>query len=61
MSKYVIKNKPEGHKKIWDVKTHKVLATFDKNNEAVVENKTIADSLKKLGYEYEVEENSDKD
>ena len=47
---YTITNKAGGHKKIWSVKEGKVLLTFDNNNKAVVDSKTVADRLKKLGY-----------
>lgn len=47
---YKITNKPNGLKKIFGLKEGKIIVEFGKDNTAVVNDKEIADRLKKIGY-----------
>lgn len=55
---YKITNKPNGLKKIFGLKEGKVIVEFGKDNTAIIDDKTIAGRLKKIGYGVEEIEQS---
>ncbi len=57
---YKITNKPNGLKKIFGLIEGRIIVEFDKDNTAAINDKAIADRLKKVGYGVEeIKENKE--